>query len=92
MAETTLAYFSELTSVSRVKVIHHDIPFNFSELNNIGVAASSGDILLFLNDDTEVLMDDWLERMAGYAQLPHIGAVGAKLLYPALSKFSMLVC
>ncbi|QXA74619.1 glycosyltransferase [Klebsiella aerogenes] len=82
VAETTLAYFSELTSVSRVKVIHHDIPFNFSELNNIGVAASSGDILLFLNDDTEVLMDDWLERMAGYAQLPHIGAVGAKLLYP----------
>lgn len=39
-------------------------------------------MLLFLNDDTEVIKPDWLERMIGFAQLPHVGAVGAKLLYP----------
>lgn len=65
-----------------VKVIRHDAPFNYSELNNIGVRHSDGELLLFLNDDTEVITPDWLERMAGFAQLPHIGAVGAKLLYP----------
>lgn len=67
---------------SRIKYLHHDAPFNFSELNNIGVKHSAGEILLFLNDDTEISSSDWLERMGGYSQLPHIGAVGAKLLYP----------
>ncbi|MFC3639922.1 glycosyltransferase [Camelimonas fluminis] len=65
-----------------VKVIRHDAPFNYSELNNIGAHHSDGELLLFLNDDTEVMTPDWLERMAGFAQLSHIGAVGAKLLYP----------
>lgn len=64
------------------KVIRHDAPFNYSELNNIGARNANGDLLLFLNDDTEVITPDWLERLAGFAQLQHIGAVGAKLLYP----------
>ena len=39
---------------------------------------------MLLNDDMEVLADceDWLERMVGQASLRHVGAVGAKLLYP----------
>jgi GT2 family glycosyltransferase len=37
---------------------------------------------LFLNDDTEVITGDFLTRMLGYAALEHVGAVGAKLLYP----------
>jgi GT2 family glycosyltransferase len=78
---STLDYFEQLKSQSSVKVVRHDQPFNFSQLNNVGVEHSNGEILLFLNDDTEVLQDDWLERMGGYAQLKHIGAVGAKLLY-----------
>ncbi|MDD3523107.1 MAG: glycosyltransferase [Candidatus Cloacimonetes bacterium] len=78
----TLVLLATLEKENRVRVIRHDRPFNFSELNNIGAKAAQGELLLFLNDDTEVLTDDWLERMAGYAQLPHVGAVGAKLLYP----------
>ncbi len=77
----TLDYLETLQLDPRVKVVRHDKPFNFSALNNVGVAHSAGDILLFLNDDTEVLQEDWLERMGGYAQLSHVGAVGAKLLY-----------
>ncbi len=79
---STLAYLQVLHDEGQARVIRHDAPFNFSELNNIGVENSDGELLLFLNDDTEVLCSDWLERMGGYAQLPHIGAVGAKLLYP----------
>lgn len=77
----TLALLQRYTTYDRIKVVRHDKPFNFSELNNVGVAQSSGEILLFLNDDTEVLHADWLERMAGYAQQKHVGAVGAKLVY-----------
>lgn len=78
----TLLLFDELRKQSKISVIRHDAPFNFSELNNIGASRARGEILLFLNDDTEVLSADWLQRMAGYAQLDHVGTVGAKLLYP----------
>lgn len=78
----TVAYMNSLLPNERIKIIRHDAPFNFSELNNIGSRVAKGSILLFLNDDTEVLSRSWLQDMIGYAQLPHIGAVGAKLLYP----------
>jgi GT2 family glycosyltransferase len=78
----TLEILHVLAAQEVVRVIRHAAPFNYSELNNIGARESRGDILLFLNDDTELLSSDGLERMAGYAQLPHVGAVGAKLLYP----------
>lgn len=84
--KNTLDYLSELNQKEYISVIRHDALFNFAELNNIGVHASKGDILLFLNDDTEVIGNEWLERMAGYASLPHVGAVGAKLLYPNIGK------
>ena len=72
----------QLADYACVTVVPHDRPFNYSEINNAGARHARGELLLFLNDDTEVIMPDWLERMAGYAQLGHIGAVGAKLLYP----------
>jgi GT2 family glycosyltransferase len=79
----TLRYLGSLRHTDeRITVLPHDKPFNFSELCNLGAAQSDGELLLFLNDDTEVLTPDWLERLGGYAQLPHVGAVGAKLLYP----------
>ena len=59
-----------------------DIPFNYSRLNNYGVSKASGDYLLFLNNDTEVITADWIEAMVEQAQRPSIGAVGALLLYP----------
>ena len=79
---TTLTYLDQIKLQANTTVIRHDAPFNFSELNNIGANIAQGDILLFLNDDTEIISTDWMERMGGYAQLVHVGAVGAKLLYP----------
>lgn len=83
---STVDYLNELSGESDTKVIRHDHPFNYSELNNLGVTNAAGDFLLFLNDDTEVISEDWLQSMIGYAQLPHVGAVGAKLLYPNTNK------
>jgi O-antigen biosynthesis protein len=59
-----------------------NIPFNYAQLNNAAVAKTTGDYLLFLNNDTEVITPDWLEAMVEQAQRPSIGAVGAMLLYP----------
>ena len=72
----------KLESEERTRVLVLDEPFNFSRLINLGAQRAAGDTLLLLNDDTEVLQTDWLDRMLGFAHLPHVGAVGAKLLYP----------
>lgn len=80
--EGALAYFEEVSQDSRIRLLRYPQPFNYSAINNLGVRESDGDYLLFLNDDTEILSVDWLERLLGFAQLSHIGAVGAKLLFP----------
>ncbi|OCJ24020.1 glycosyl transferase family 2 [Agrobacterium sp. B131/95] len=80
--QKTLIYLQALSAFSNISIIRWDYPFSFSQLCNIGAAKASGELILFLNDDTEVVEHDSLARMAGFAQLDHIGAVGAKLLYP----------
>ncbi|EKE03247.1 MAG: Glycosyl transferase, group 2 family protein [uncultured bacterium] len=64
------------------RALSADIDFNFSRLNNMAAKAASGEYLLLLNNDTEVITPDWLESMLGFAQLSQSGAVGPKLLYP----------
>jgi GT2 family glycosyltransferase len=56
-------------------------PFNFSRANNNGAAAASGELLLFLNNDTEIVSEDWLQHLVHYAEQDDVGAVGALLLY-----------
>lgn len=63
------------------RYFHSPMEFNFSKMCNLGAKYSRGDHLLFLNDDTEVIDGEWLDRMLGQAQQSHTGAVGAKLLY-----------
>ena len=38
-------------------------PFNYAAVNNFAVGYTKGEILLFLNNDIEVINADWLERM-----------------------------
>jgi GT2 family glycosyltransferase len=57
-------------------------PFNYSKLNNEGVRAASGGMVLLLNDDIAPINHDWIEALLEHAQRPEVGAVGAKLLYP----------
>lgn len=65
----------------RLRVVPFDGPFNFSAKINAGVLEASGDMLLLLNDDVEVLTPDWIETLVALAQEPDCGLVGAKLLY-----------
>ena len=73
--------YSELAKKYNITYIYEKMDFNFSKMCNMGVAKSTGDYILLLNDDIEIIDEEWLERMLGQAQLKHIGAVGAKLLY-----------
>ena len=65
-----------------IKYIFGSYPFNFSKMCNIGASEASGDLLLFLNDDTELIEKGTLKKMMGQALQERSGAVGAKLLYP----------
>ena len=67
---------------SNFRVIDANYEFNYSKINNQGVTAANGEFIVLLNNDTEIITPNWLELMVGYAMQPHIGAVGAKLLYP----------
>jgi len=85
--EKTFALFKELQTrePERIRIVPLAAPFNYSQLNNVGAQQARGELLLFLNNDIEVLSDDWLTELAGYAMQSGIGAVGAKLLYPDYS-------
>lgn len=73
--------YEKLCSELSVKYIYYPEKFNFSAMCNRGADNSEGELLLFLNDDTELIKADSFYRMAGAACLPKVGAVGAKLLY-----------
>jgi GT2 family glycosyltransferase len=78
-------YFSRLTDAGLAKVVRDESPFNFSELNNVAARQAAGDILCFLNNDTEVIAPRWLARARALLSLEDVGAVGARLLYPDCS-------
>lgn len=78
----SLAYLEELKESSTIKVLDVPIPFNWSKLNNLAADKAKGDVLVFLNNDTEVLEPDWLTRLIELSIQPDIAVVGGLLLYP----------
>ncbi|MCD9005781.1 glycosyltransferase family 2 protein [Luteimonas sp. XNQY3] len=78
----TLVYLADLEVRPRVRVIRYNAPFNYSAINNYAVAHCSGELVVLLNNDIEVIEPAWLEEMAGFALRPDVGAVGCMLLYP----------
>ena len=78
----TLAWLREIAVDPRVRVLSRPGPFNYSALMNDGAAAAGGEVLVFLNNDTEPCDPDWLDELVRQACRPGVGAVGAKLLYP----------
>jgi len=66
---------------ARIKVLSYPGAFNYSAINNFAVEQAQGEFILLLNNDIEVLSQDWLTEMLSHAQRPGVGAVGAKLYY-----------
>ena len=64
-----------------LRIVHYDRPFNFSDKINEGVRAATGDYVLLLNDDTEMIESGSVAEMVGLGQQTDVGMVGAKLLF-----------
>ena len=78
----TLKYLETLKDNPKISILKYEKPFNFSAINNFAATKAKGNYLLFLNNDTEVISENWLEAMLKEFKDAKIGAVGAKLLYP----------
>ena len=77
-----MSIFDAHTGGERILTVVGDSrPFNFSNACNRGAVWAQGEILVFLNDDTEVRSDDWLTSLVHHARRPEVGAVGGRLLY-----------
>ena len=76
------AYYEELANNPAVKIITYKGDFNYSAINNLGVSEASGEYVLLLNNDIQIITVNWMEELLMYAQRPDVGAVGAKLYYP----------
>ena len=76
------AYYEELANNPAVKIITYKGDFNYSAINNLGVSEASGEYVLLLNNDIQIITVNWMEEILMYAQRPDVGAVGAKLYYP----------
>lgn len=78
----TLTLLERLDTHRAVTVLSDPRPFNWAALNNHAVRSSTGDVLLFLNDDVEVTSPTWIDALVAQALRDEVGAVGARLLYP----------
>ena len=66
----------------RITIIADPRPFNYARLNNVAANAAASDVLVFLNNDTEITDPEWLATLTRLATQPDVGVVGLKLLYP----------
>jgi GT2 family glycosyltransferase len=79
--QQTKTLFETFGGLANVRVVSFIGPFNFAAINNKAASLTDGELLCLLNNDTEVITDDWLNEMVGFAMQPRIGCVGAKLYY-----------
>lgn len=77
-----LDYFTKIKKISKIRILKMAGEFNYSRINNHGVKEAKGEILLFLNNDIEIINSSWLSEMVSQVLREEIGCVGAKLLYP----------
>lgn len=74
-------YYDSLKKYKNIQVVTFKGEFNYSAVNNLGVKHATGDYILLLNNDTQVISINWIEELLMFAQREDVGAVGAKLYY-----------
>ncbi|MGK0740675.1 rhamnosyltransferase WsaF family glycosyltransferase [Leucobacter sp. Z1108] len=79
-AENSAWYSENLAGLRHRIVWWTEQPFNYNRVNNSGVSASSGEYLVLLNDDTEIVDSRWLKMLVGHAGRAGVGGVGFQLL------------
>ncbi len=79
--EKTFAYYEGIKKHPAIRVETYQGEFNYSAINNFGAGFATGEYLILLNNDTEVITRNWMEEMLMYAQRKDVGAVGCMLYY-----------
>jgi GT2 family glycosyltransferase len=79
----TLRFLRKLERDRQARVHRFEGKFNFSAINNFGVSKARGEYILFLNNDTKPVSDEWLEALLEHAQREEVAVVGGKLIYPS---------
>ena len=75
-------YYEEIQKeFSNVHVVRWEREFNYSAINNFGVAFAKGEYILFMNNDIGMIAENFVEEMLGFCQRDDVGIVGARLLY-----------
>jgi len=74
--------YQEITHQACKRITYTDSVLNISKKLNLGASIAEGEFLLLMNDDIEIITSNWIERMLEHFEKPHVGVVGAKLLYP----------
>lgn len=78
----TLSYLQSLERThANLRIIRHTGAFNWSALNNLGARETTGEVLVFLNNDVRITSPDWLRELVRQSCREGVGAVGARLLY-----------
>ncbi|MDY3918767.1 MAG: glycosyltransferase family 2 protein [Candidatus Limivivens sp.] len=75
-------YYREIDGKDNIRVVYWKEAFNYSRINNFGIARAKGDYLICLNNDITVITPGWIEEMLGYCQRKGTGIVGARLYFP----------
>ncbi len=69
------------TQYPNVVLIKNPINYGFAAGNNIGIMASNGEYVLFLNNDTEVKPDFMEPLLKKFDEIPNLGAASPKIRY-----------
>ncbi len=82
--QSTFAYYDRIQKEhEQIKIAKYEINyFNYSAIVNFGVENATGEYVILLNNDIEIISKDWIEQMLMYAQRPDVGICGAKLYFP----------
>lgn len=75
-------YYKKISKDDRIRVeFIKDDNWNLSKLNNFGVKKATGDYFVFLNNNIQILSNNWLEIILSNCQRNEVGCIGAKLIY-----------
>lgn len=81
-SEEIKEYYKSIYGKNKVRVVYWKQEFNYSAINNFGIAQAKGSYIICLNNDITVITPEWIEELLGNCQRREVGVVGAKLYFP----------
>jgi len=78
----TISFLAMLERKGSIRVLPADEPFNWSRLNNLAAAGAEAEILVFANNDMQMLTQGWDDRLRHHLSRPGVAVAGARLIYP----------